>query len=148
MSRPQSRRTARGRYTQQALSLHLPPRARQVLHDPSANTRGAPPQWTVNSVTDGQYSLLWYFLVGPQCHFWSFFPFTILSSAKAEPAYSHSLILAQTSVWVNSFFFFSWGHCKKNKIKKVPCFLLPAGLLSLPEPVFESRQVSAISPAQ
>ena len=55
----------------------------------------------------------WCFLVDPRCHFWSFFQFTILSSAKAKQAYSHPFILAQTSAWVNSFFFLSWGHCKK-----------------------------------
>lgn len=87
------------------------------------------------------YSLLWYFLVGLQCHFWSFYQFTILSSAKAEQkeAYSHPLTLAQTAAWVNSgfvlYFFFL------RSLQKIS--LVSSSLQAL-----KSRQVSAISPAQ
>lgn len=131
-AKAKAKRTARGRCAQQVSPLQLPRHLLQFPHNHSANIHRTAPQWTMNSVTDGQYSLLWYFLGGPQCHFWSFFQFTILSPAKAEPACSHPLILAHTSPWVNSFFFL------EVIAKNFPCFFLPARLLSLPEPFFLS----------
>lgn len=50
-----------------------------------------------------------------------------------------------TDFCVSKFIFFFF---LRSLQKNFPRFFLPAGLLSLPEPFFESRQVSAISPAQ
>lgn len=137
----QIKRTARGRRTHRMWSLHLPHHLVLSLHKHLWGRS----QWTLNFVADRQSSLLWYFLVGPQCHFWSFFQFTILSSAKAQPAYSRPLILAQTFAWVNSFFFFLRSLQKISLVASslqdsYPCLSIFF--------FFETRQVSAISPAQ
>lgn len=128
-SRAKSREKARGQgegIPDQVSSLHLPHHPLRFPRSRLANICGAAPQWTLNSVTDWQCSLLGYFLVGPQCHFWSLLQFAILSSAEAEPAYSHPLILAQTSAWVNSFFFL------RSLQKKFPLFLPPCKTLIPP----------------